>query len=87
MSCTKNKKQFWIFKWLGPHTPVTTTIMKVFDNEYEVNKKCSKCECSLSSGWWVSESDMIQNGYSVEKLQKMSSLSFKLTDAKDLRSD
>jgi len=72
MSCPKNIKKWWIFKWEGPHEWFTT-YFKYSSMWWTESMKCKLCKCN-EEVWPLEEVDMIRSGYDIENKRYKSSI-------------
>ena len=86
MSCTKNKKKFLFIHYSGSHREKDSSVKRFGMYswaQYTVSKKCELCGCNLGD-YVYSESQMLEAGYDLQKLQELSSRDIFSKDASQL---
>ena len=75
MSCPKNIKTWWKFKWEGPHDWFITHFADETHGNWTKHEKCTLCKCHIESTFGIDEEGMVRAGYNIDDREYKSSLS------------
>jgi len=85
MGCIANPQKFlFLIPYNGPHDYKAKYIQRDMLDSYVVKYECTKCGVRYTD-YFATEEKLVEEGYDVHKLHKLSSWDLFSTDAEELR--